>query len=56
MILSLLCLAKLKSTEDLLLIESLLENDTILWPERGQGVKVHCGRATHWHELQSPDP
>ena len=40
MILSLLCLAKLKSTEDLLLIESLLENDTILWPERGQGVKV----------------
>ena len=39
MILSLLCLAKLKSTEDLPLIESLLENETILWPQRGQVVK-----------------
>ncbi|MEJ7590594.1 MAG: hypothetical protein WKF77_03540 [Planctomycetaceae bacterium] len=39
MILSLLCLAKLKSTEDLPLIESLLDNDTILWPQRGQVVK-----------------
>ena len=39
MILSLLCLAKLKSTEDLPLIETLLENETILWPQRGQAVK-----------------
>ena len=39
MILSLLCLAKLKSTEDLPLIESLLENETILWPQRGQVVQ-----------------
>ncbi len=39
MILSLLCLAKLKSTEDLPLIEALLENETILWPQRGQAVK-----------------
>ncbi|MBC7968054.1 MAG: hypothetical protein H7Z17_19260, partial [Fuerstia sp.] len=39
MILSLLCLGKLKSTEDLPLIESLLENETILWPQSGQVVK-----------------
>lgn len=39
MILSLLCLASLKSTEDLPLIESLLDNETILWPQRGDVVK-----------------
>ena len=39
MILSLLCLAKLNSTEDLPLIETLLDNETILWPQRGQVVK-----------------
>jgi len=39
MILSLLCLASLKCTEDLPLIESLLDNETILWPQRGQVVK-----------------
>ena len=39
MILSLLCLASLKSTEDLPLIESLLDNETVLWPQRGQVVK-----------------
>jgi hypothetical protein len=38
MILSLLCLAKLKSSEDLPLIESLFDNETILWPQRGQIV------------------
>ena len=39
MILSLLCLAKLKSMEDLPLIESLFDNETILWPQRGQVVE-----------------
>lgn len=39
MILSLLCLAKLKSTQDLPLIESLFDNETILWPQRGQVVQ-----------------
>lgn len=39
MILSLLYLADLKSTEDLALIESLLEKETILWPQRGQIVQ-----------------
>ena len=39
MILSLLCLAKLNSTEDLPLLETLLDNETILWPQRGQVVK-----------------
>ena len=39
MIWSLLCLAKLKSTEDLPLIETLFDNDTILWPQRDQVVK-----------------
>lgn len=40
MILSLLCLAKLMSTADLPLIETLLDNETILWPQRGQIVKT----------------
>lgn len=39
MILSLLCLAKLKSSVDLPLIESLFHNETILWPQRGEVVK-----------------
>ncbi len=39
MIYSLLCLASLNRTEDLQLIESLLEDDTVLWPQRGQVVK-----------------
>ena len=39
MILSLLCLAKLKSSADLPLIESLFDNETILWPQRGEVVK-----------------
>lgn len=39
MIFSLLCLARLKSTEDLPLIESLFDVETILWPQRGQPVK-----------------
>ena len=43
MILSLLCLAKLKSTEDLPLIESLFDNETILWPQRGQVVRHPFG-------------
>lgn len=40
MILSLLCLAKLNSTEDLQLIEDLMDNKTVLWPQRGQVVKM----------------
>ena len=40
MILSILCLAKLNSTADLPLIETLLDNKTILWPQRGQVVKT----------------
>ena len=39
MIYSLLCLASLNSTDDLPLIESLFENKTVLWPQRGQVVK-----------------
>jgi hypothetical protein len=39
MILSLLCLGKLKSTEDLPLIETLFYNETTLWPQRGQVVR-----------------
>ncbi len=39
MIYSLLCLASLNSTDDLPLIESLMENDSVLWPQRGQIVK-----------------
>jgi len=39
MIYSLLCLASLNSTDDLPLIESLFENKTVLWPQRGQIVK-----------------
>ncbi|MDA1230397.1 MAG: hypothetical protein O2856_06455 [Planctomycetota bacterium] len=39
MILSLLYLADLNSTEDLALIESLLEKETVLWPQRGQIVQ-----------------
>ncbi len=36
MILSLLCLARLNNATDLPLIESLLNNETVLWPQRGQ--------------------
>ena len=39
MIYSLLCLASLNSTDDLPLIESLFEDKTVLWPQRGQIVK-----------------
>ena len=39
MIYSLLCIASLNSTEDLPLIESLFDNKTVLWPQRGQIVK-----------------
>jgi hypothetical protein len=39
MIYSLLCLASLNSTDDLPLIESLFENETVLWPQRGQVVR-----------------
>ena len=39
MILSLLCLADLNCTQDLPLIESLFEVETVLWPQRGQIVK-----------------
>ena len=39
MILSLLCLARLNNTTDLPLIESLLNNETVLWPQRGQIAK-----------------
>jgi len=40
MILSILCLAKLSDPADLPLIEALLDNETILWPQRGQVVKT----------------
>jgi len=43
MIRSLLCLAKLKSTEDLPLIESLFDNETLLWPQPGQVVRHQFG-------------
>jgi len=39
MIYSLLCLASLNSTDDLPLIESLFDNQTVLWPQRGQIVQ-----------------
>ena len=39
MIYSLLCLASLNSTDDLSLIESLFDNNTVLWPQRGQIVQ-----------------
>ncbi len=36
---SLLCLASLTSVDDLPLIESLFDNQTVLWPQRGQIVQ-----------------
>lgn len=39
MIYSLLCLASLDSVDDLPLIESLFDNQTVLWPQRGQIVQ-----------------
>ena len=39
MMYSLLCLASLNSTDDLPLIESLFEDKTVLWPQRGQVVR-----------------
>ena len=39
MILSLLCLADLNCTDDLPLIESLFDNETVLWPQKGQIVR-----------------
>lgn len=39
MIYSLLCLASLNSVDDLPLIESLFDNQAVLWPQRGQIVQ-----------------
>jgi hypothetical protein len=39
MILALLCLAKFRNTEDLAVVETLLSNETVLWPQRGRIVK-----------------